>query len=113
VEIHGRVFVSGGRRLRIQTIRDISERKRAEAEKERLITELQQALGEVKTLSGFFPICASCKKIRDDQGYWEQMEAYIMARSQAQFSHCICPECAKRLYPELVDAEGNVIKKEG
>lgn len=108
VEIHEKMLSLGGRQLRIQTIRDISERKRAEEERERLIADLQQALGEVKTLSGFFPICASCKKIRDDQGYWEQIEAYIGARSQAQFSHSICPDCAKRLYPELVDDDGNL-----
>lgn len=63
--------------------------------------ELSNALAEVKILSGFLPICASCKKIRDDQGYWNQVEAYIEKHSYAQFSHSVCPECAKRLYPEL------------
>ena len=70
-------------------------------EKERLIHELQDALGEVKTLSGLIPICASCKKIRDDTGYWNQIETYIEARSEAGFSHGICPECAKTLYPDI------------
>jgi hypothetical protein len=70
-------------------------------EKERLIHELQDALGEVKTLSGLIPICASCKKIRDDTGYWNQIETYIEARSEAGFSHGICPECAKKLYPDM------------
>ena len=64
--------------------------------------ELQEALSEIKTLSGLLPICASCKKIRDDKGYWNQIEAYIRDRSEAEFSHSICPECAKHLYPELV-----------
>lgn len=73
-------------------------------ERRRLIEELQKALGEVKQLSGILPICASCKKIRDDQGYWEQIESYIRDHSEAQFSHGICPECVKKLYPE--QAEG-------
>lgn len=76
------------------------ERKRAQDERERLIIELQDALAEVRTLSGLLPICASCKKIRDDQGYWNQIEDYISSRSKATFSHGICPECAKKLYPE-------------
>ncbi|NJD55244.1 MAG: hypothetical protein FIA94_02425 [Nitrospirae bacterium] len=67
--------------------------------------ELRQALSEVKTLSGFLPICASCKKIRDDKGYWNQIEAYIGERSDAEFSHGICPECAKRLYPDFDEKE--------
>lgn len=62
--------------------------------------ELQAALSEIKTLSGFLPICASCKKIRDDKGYWQQIEAYIREHSDAEFSHGICPDCAQRLYPE-------------
>ena len=76
------------------------ERKRAQDERERLIAELQGALAQVKTLKGLLPICASCKKIRDDQGYWNQIEDYISRHSKATFSHGICPECAKRLYPE-------------
>ena len=56
---------------------------------------------KVKVLSGFLPICASCKKIRDDDGYWNQIEEYIQTRSEAEFSHSICPECAEKLYPEL------------
>jgi hypothetical protein len=63
--------------------------------------ELETALAEVKKLSGFLPICASCKKIRDDKGYWSQIEEYIRDRSEAQFSHSICPDCARKLYPEL------------
>lgn len=63
--------------------------------------QLEMALNEVKTLSGFIPICASCKKIRDDKGYWEQIESYIAAHSKAQFSHSICPDCINKLYPEL------------
>ena len=80
---------------------EIEERKRVENERERLIHELQEALAEVKTLSGLLPICSSCKKIRDDKGYWNQLESYISKHSEAEFSHGICPECAKKLYPEF------------
>jgi PAS domain S-box-containing protein len=82
--------------------RDITERKKAETERERLITELQDALADVKLLSGLVPICANCKKIRDDQGYWTQIESYIQDRSDAKFSHSICPDCAQKLYPEYM-----------
>ncbi|HEV2399026.1 MAG TPA: PAS domain-containing protein [Candidatus Sulfotelmatobacter sp.] len=81
-------------------IRDISERKNADAERERLIQQLQDALARVKTLSGLLPICASCKKIRDKEGSWHNLELYIRRHTEADFSHGICPECRKRLYPE-------------
>ncbi len=74
-------------------------------EREHLIAELKEALSKVKTLSGLIPICASCKKVRDDQGYWHQVEAYVREHSDAEFSHGICPECARRLYPELFSDE--------
>ncbi|MFH0825435.1 MAG: PAS domain-containing protein [Pseudomonadota bacterium] len=80
---------------------EVVERKRAQKEREKVIIELQMALAQVKKLSGLLPICASCKKIRDDQGYWQQIEAYIRDRSEAEFSHAICPECARRLYPDI------------
>ncbi|MCD6287823.1 MAG: GAF domain-containing protein [Candidatus Hydrogenedentes bacterium] len=73
-------------------------RKRAEEERERLIEELQDALARIKTLRGLIPICASCKKIRDDKGYWNQIEQYIGEHSDAEFSHSLCPACAKKLY---------------
>jgi PAS domain S-box-containing protein len=73
--------------------RDIDDRKRHEQEREHLIGELQAALSQVKALHGLLPICASCKKIRDDRGYWTQVEVYVMAHSQAEFTHGICPEC--------------------
>lgn len=84
----------------VSVSRDIRERRQAEQERERLIAELQQALSEVKTLSGLLPICASCKKIRDDRGYWNSIEDYIEKRSDAQFTHGICPECTRKLYPQ-------------
>jgi len=74
--------------------------KQADEEKSKVIKELQKALERVKTLSGMLPICASCKKIRDDRGYWNKIEAYIEKHSEAEFSHGICPECARKLYPE-------------
>jgi len=69
--------------------------------------ELQKALSEIKTLSGLLPICASCKMIRDDKGYWNQIEAYIRDRSEAEFSHSICPKCAERLYSDLIEENQN------
>jgi len=76
----------------------ITKRKTVEQERERLIAELQKALKDVKTLSGMLPICASCKRIRDDQGYWNQIESYIKKHSSAEFSHGLCPECAEVMY---------------
>jgi len=81
-------------------LRDITERKRQEKERLRLIDELREALKRVKTLNGLLPICASCKKIRNDGGYWEQVETYIRTRSNAEFTHGICPDCVRSLYPE-------------
>ena len=85
----------------IVTATDITERKKAEQEREQLVRRLQRALAEVKTLSGLLPICAHCKSIRDDQGYWNQIELYLRRHSNAKFSHGICPECSKKFYPEL------------
>jgi PAS domain S-box-containing protein len=81
--------------------RDITERKERQSERERLIAELQVALADVKTLSGLLPICANCKNVRDDRGYWKQIETFIGERSNAKFSHGICPTCFVQLYPDL------------
>jgi hypothetical protein len=86
---------------------DITERKQAEEERERLIVELQEALAKIKTLRGFIPICASCKKVRDDEGYWHQVEVYIRDHSEAEFSHGLCPDCLKKLYPEFEQGVGD------
>jgi len=80
---------------------EIDERKQIAMERETLIIELQDALTQIKTLKGLLPICASCKKIRDKEGCWLILEEYIQDHSEAQFSHGICPECAKQLYPEF------------
>jgi len=79
------------------------QRKSFEEERERLILEYQGALAQVKQLSGLLPICSYCKKIRDDKGYWQQIEEYISEHSEADFSHSLCPECLKKLYPEFTD----------
>lgn len=77
---------------------DITDRKRAEEGREIILKELQEALENVKTLSGLLPICSHCKKIRDDKGYWNQLEAHIQKHSYAKFSHGICPECSDKVY---------------
>jgi DNA-binding response OmpR family regulator len=73
-----------------------------EKQQEKLIQDLEKAFAEIKTLKGFIPICASCKKIRDDEGFWKQLEAYITEHTNAVFSHGLCPECARTLYPQYV-----------
>lgn len=82
----------------VHVARDITERKQKEEEREKLIIEIQEALEKVKILSGLVPICANCKKIRDDQGYWNQIEGYIQKYSEIKFSHAMCPECSDKLY---------------
>jgi PAS domain S-box-containing protein len=79
---------------------NITKRKQAEEERERLILELKEALAKIKTLSGLLPICSWCKKIRDDSGYWQQIEIYIRDHSDAEFTHGICPDCMKKSYGE-------------
>ena len=80
-----------------RTIRYSIERQRLETDRERLILELQEALSKVKQLSGLLPICSSCKKIRDDKGYWTQVEVYMREHTEIDFTHTICPECTKKL----------------
>jgi PAS domain S-box-containing protein len=93
-----------GRVVRIYAAaQDITEQRLAREEQERLILELQDALSKVRTLKGLLPICASCKKIRDDQGYWTSVEAYILEHSDAEFTHGICPDCARKLYPDFCE----------
>ncbi|MEZ4526531.1 MAG: response regulator [Desulfobacterales bacterium] len=101
------------REKNLQMEKEIAQRKQAEealrrqshelrenvAEKDHLISELKNAMAEIKTLSGLLPICAGCKKIRNDKGYWEQIEVYIREHADVSFTHGICPECKLRLYP--------------
>jgi len=91
----------GNRAYLLLVVFDVTERKAAEVERECLVHELQDALSHVRTLRGILPICSACKKVRDDDGYWEQIESYIYKHSDAGFSHGICPDCAKRLYPDI------------
>jgi PAS domain S-box-containing protein len=80
---------------------DVTERREIESQRNLLIKELQEAAARVKILSGLLPICCHCKKIRDDRGYWEQLESYISHHSEAMFSHGICPECMKMYYSDV------------
>ncbi|MGQ9483838.1 MAG: hypothetical protein ACUVSA_02365 [Desulfosoma sp.] len=80
---------------------EIADRHQVEKDKERLIQELREALENVRKLRGLLPICAYCKKIRDDQGYWNQLESYISQHAEVTFTHSVCPECAKKIYAEL------------
>ena len=88
-----------------QAQEEIEMRRQAEAERDKVIEELRKAISEVKTLRGFLPICCICKNIRDDQGYWNQIESYIRDHSEAEFTHGLCPECAKKHYPGFVDRD--------
>jgi PAS domain S-box-containing protein len=81
--------------------RDMTDRKAGEEERLKLIAELTEALGSIKTLRGLIPICSWCKKIRDDHGYWEQVESYVSQHTEAEFTHSICPDCQTRVKPEL------------
>lgn len=89
-----------GQKLIFCISRDITERKKNAAEREKLICELKEALAENKSLRGIIPVCAYCKKVRDDEGYWEQVDVYLHKKSKVDITHSICPECFKKYYPE-------------
>jgi PAS domain S-box-containing protein len=89
-----------GKTLLQATVRDITERKQVEQQRNKLISDLQKALSEVETLRGFIPICSYCKNIRDDKGYWNRIETYIQKHSDAKFSHSICPDCEEIHFPD-------------
>jgi len=103
-----RLFLANGRSFQdsegnwhyVGVGRDITAQHQLELEREQLIIDLRTALDDVKTLKGILPICASCKRIRDDQGYWSQVEKYIAQRTHAEFTHGLCPECISTLYPD-------------
>jgi len=88
--------------LRLQ----IEAHKRTEADKERVIAELQEALKRVTALSGLLPVCVVCKKVRDDQGYWQQLDAYLEVHSGAEIQHSICAECSEKRYPKFYKKDG-------
>jgi len=87
--------------IALQNSRNLDERLAAEQQREKVISDLNKALSQVKKMSGLLPICAHCKKIRDDKGYWNQIEEYIRVHSEAEFSHSICKECAQKYYPDM------------
>ncbi len=101
VEVSASMITYNGKKALCVVSRDVSERRKLEKEREKLISDLQSALANVKKLSGLLPICSSCKKIRDDEGYWQEVERYLAEHSEAEFTHGICPECAKKFYPAL------------
>lgn len=93
--------VSGKYSGSVIILSDITDRIEAENKIRAQKDELQKALSDIKKLRGILPICASCKKIRNDEGYWDQVEIYISEHSEAEFSHGLCPDCIKKLYPDL------------
>ncbi len=102
------LFDSNGKPIGIEgSLRDITERKKMEKEREKLIATLQESLDNVKILSGLVPICSSCKKIRDDKGFWNQLEAYLAKHSEVKFTHGMCPDCMAKYYPGYVDKAKN------
>jgi PAS domain S-box-containing protein len=100
VELSNNGALYRGNKLIFCICRDISDRKKAEKEREDLITRLQASLTEIKSLRGILPICTFCKNVRDDKGYWEQVDIYLNKHSEADISHSICPECVKKHYPD-------------
>ena len=87
-------------RLLQRSIRYAVQRNQVERRREELISELKVAIAKIRTLGGLLPICSSCKSIRDDEGYWNQLETYIGDHSDAEFSHGVCPQCLGKLYPD-------------
>ncbi len=102
IEVTGSPVQYQGRPAIVGFFREISQRKKAEAEREKMISELKEALANIKQLKDLIPICASCKKIRNDQGYWQQVDVYLKENTGSDVSHGLCRECADKLYPEFV-----------
>ena len=100
VEMSNNGALAGNRKLILCVCRDTSERNRTQREKELLIARLQEALAEIKTLKGVLPICSFCNKIRDDEGQWQEVDAYLAKYSGADVSHGLCPDCFEKHYPD-------------
>ncbi len=96
----------------IEVVHNVDLRKNLEQELKKNIHDLQEALANIETLNGLIPICASCKRIRDDQGYWNQVESYVSQHSKAKFSHAMCPDCSRRFYPDIGLDFGPMLKKD-
>lgn len=86
-------------------LNDLKKREKIEAERKKVIEELQKTIDEVKTLRGFLPICSHCKSIRDENGYWKQLEEYLTHHSEAELTHSLCEQCAKVHYPEYFESK--------
>jgi PAS domain S-box-containing protein len=99
VEVSAGLLELGDQKFILAVDRDITARRQVETARENLIQDLRDSFEKIKTLKGLLPICASCKKIRDDKGYWNQIETYIATHSEAEFSHSLCPACVEKLYP--------------
>ena len=97
----GDIIRSQGQAFFLTAMVDIDDRKQAELKLKQTVEELESALEQIRTLRGIVPICTNCKKIRDDKGFWEQVETYVARHTEADFSHGICPDCMKKLYPYL------------
>jgi PAS domain S-box-containing protein len=100
VEVSNNGVLFEGKKFVFCICRDITERKRTEKERDRLLLELRQAMAEIRTLKGILPICSFCNKIRDEKGRWEKIDLYIEKNSEAEFTHSLCPECLKKDYPD-------------
>ncbi len=105
VETGAKILYREGKSILLAFVRDISERKKIEDEKEEYVEKLQKAFDEIKVLQGIIPICSYCKKIRDDNGYWNQVEQYISEHTDVMFTHGICPDCRKKHFPEMEVAD--------
>lgn len=113
----GRVFPfnlhSEGKTVVLWIAINITEKKKAQQERDKAIEELKQALGEIKTLRGILPVCSYCKQVRDDKGYWEELDHYVQKHTEASVSHGVCPDCKKKHFPELFPELFNDIKDGG
>jgi PAS domain S-box-containing protein len=110
VEVNAGLLELGAKKYVLTFERDITARQRTEQVRENLIKDLQAAFDNIKTLKGMLPICASCKKIRDDKGYWNQIEEYIGTHTEAEFTHGLCPDCVQKLYPQMHTRDLNTNK---
>jgi PAS domain-containing protein len=99
VEFVSNIYLVNGKKVIQCNIRDITQRKWLEEDKQKLMNKLQEALAHIKELNGLLPICSYCKKIRNDKGYWQILEAYIIEHSDATFTHGICEDCVKIYFP--------------
>ncbi|MDO9392052.1 MAG: PAS domain S-box protein [bacterium] len=106
-EVHASLMDLEGKTIVLSVARDVTQRHQQEQARNSLLKELQTALGKIKTLRGLIPICANCKKIRNDKGFWQQVEEYVSEHTEADFTFGICEDCLGKLYPEFSGGKGN------